>query len=186
MQPDIKVLQIQLTGFLEKDTPKFCKELWTLCLSAQNSPQGVPKEMLEAKKAEILQQKQRHSNAVLNKNKSETGMSTASDNVSAPNEGEVQDEPTATDHIIILTGAHQGVQGLHLSDVAHPLTGPIIVGLHYAITSIRTFLATEVGDETIVVILLLGALFAAHAQGPLHLLGVGEATRCVTGMVAAA
>lgn len=56
-QPDIKVLQIQLTGFLDKDTPKFCKELWNLCLSAQENPQGVPKELLEAKKLELIQEK---------------------------------------------------------------------------------------------------------------------------------
>ncbi|KAK3328816.1 hypothetical protein B0H66DRAFT_526216 [Apodospora peruviana] len=49
-------LQIQLTGFLDKDTPSFCKELWNLLLSAQASPQGVPKELLEAKKLEILMQ----------------------------------------------------------------------------------------------------------------------------------
>ncbi|KAI9830807.1 MAG: Serine/arginine repetitive matrix protein 1 [Phylliscum demangeonii] len=55
--PDIKKLQIQLTGFLEKDTAKFCKELWTLCLSAQANPQGVPKELLEAKKLELIQEK---------------------------------------------------------------------------------------------------------------------------------
>lgn len=57
LQPDIKVLQIQLTGFLDKDTPKFCKELWLLCLSAQSNPQGVPKELLEAKKLELIQEK---------------------------------------------------------------------------------------------------------------------------------
>ncbi|KAL8729826.1 MAG: hypothetical protein Q9166_004467 [cf. Caloplaca sp. 2 TL-2023] len=51
------VLQIQLTGFLDKDTPKFCRELWTLCLSAQSNPQGVPKELLEAKKLELIQEK---------------------------------------------------------------------------------------------------------------------------------
>ncbi|KAL2428914.1 hypothetical protein ABEF95_003504 [Exophiala dermatitidis] len=55
--PDIKALQISLTGFLDKDTPKFCKELWNLCLSAQSNPQGVPKELLEAKKLELLQEK---------------------------------------------------------------------------------------------------------------------------------
>ncbi|KAI4173083.1 MAG: hypothetical protein LQ343_003193 [Gyalolechia ehrenbergii] len=55
--PDIKVLQIQLTGFLDKDTPRFCKELWNLCLSAQSNPQGVPKELLEAKKLELIQEK---------------------------------------------------------------------------------------------------------------------------------
>ncbi|KAJ0289405.1 hypothetical protein COL26b_003089 [Colletotrichum chrysophilum] len=57
LQPDIKSLQIQLTGFLDKDTAPFCKELWKLCLSAQTSPQGVPKELLEAKKLELIQEK---------------------------------------------------------------------------------------------------------------------------------
>ncbi|UCK57955.1 hypothetical protein AFCA_000829 [Aspergillus flavus] len=55
--PDVKSLQIQLTGFLDKDTAKFCKELWSLCLSAQENPQGVPKELLEAKKLELIQEK---------------------------------------------------------------------------------------------------------------------------------
>lgn len=50
-------MQIQLTGFLDKDTAPFCKELWNLCLSAQSSPQGVPKELLEAKKLELIQEK---------------------------------------------------------------------------------------------------------------------------------
>jgi serine/arginine repetitive matrix protein 1 len=57
LQPDIKSLQIQLTGFLDKDTASFCKDLWKLLLSAQDSPQGVPKELLEAKKQELLQEK---------------------------------------------------------------------------------------------------------------------------------
>lgn len=57
MKPDIKALQIQLTGFLDKDTAPFCKELWKLFLSAQSSPQGVPKELLEAKKLELIQEK---------------------------------------------------------------------------------------------------------------------------------
>ncbi|TVY43804.1 PWI domain-containing protein [Lachnellula cervina] len=55
--PDIKKMQIQLTGFLDKDTAPFCKELWKLCLSAQSNPQGVPKELLEAKKLELIQEK---------------------------------------------------------------------------------------------------------------------------------
>lgn len=58
-QPDIKSLQIQLTGFLDKDTATFCKDLWKLLLSAQESPQGVPKELLEAKKLELIQEKAR-------------------------------------------------------------------------------------------------------------------------------
>lgn len=56
-QPDIKSLQIQLTGFLDKDTSKFCQKLWSLCLSGQENPQGVPKELLEAKKLELIQEK---------------------------------------------------------------------------------------------------------------------------------
>ncbi|KAI0009744.1 hypothetical protein F4779DRAFT_617240 [Xylariaceae sp. FL0662B] len=56
--PDIKSMQIQLTGFLDKDTAPFCKDLWKLCLSAQSNPQGVPKELLEAKKLELIQEKQ--------------------------------------------------------------------------------------------------------------------------------
>ncbi|XDG06580.1 hypothetical protein ABKA04_006195 [Annulohypoxylon sp. FPYF3050] len=57
--PDIKSMQIQLTGFLDKDTAQFCKDLWNLCLSAQSNPQGVPKELLEAKKLELIQEKTR-------------------------------------------------------------------------------------------------------------------------------
>jgi hypothetical protein len=33
--------------------------LWKLCLSAQQDPNGVPKELLEAKKLEVKQQKVR-------------------------------------------------------------------------------------------------------------------------------
>ncbi|KAF2278191.1 PWI domain-containing protein [Westerdykella ornata] len=51
--PKIKEIQIQLEGFLDKDCPRFCKELWNLMLSAQESTAGVPKELLEAKKLEL-------------------------------------------------------------------------------------------------------------------------------------
>ncbi|KAF2467565.1 PWI domain-containing protein [Lindgomyces ingoldianus] len=54
--PNIKAIQIQLMGFLGKDCPAFCRELWTLMLSAQESPRGVPKELLEAKKLEMKQE----------------------------------------------------------------------------------------------------------------------------------
>jgi len=56
----VKTLQLQLTGFLDKDTTKFCQELWSLLLSAQENPQGVPKELLEAKKLELIQEKASH------------------------------------------------------------------------------------------------------------------------------
>ncbi|KAJ9641526.1 hypothetical protein H2201_004004 [Coniosporium apollinis] len=54
---NIKSIQIQLTGLLEKDTAAFCKGLWNLCLSAQSNLQDVPKELLEAKKLELIQEK---------------------------------------------------------------------------------------------------------------------------------
>jgi len=55
LQPEIKQIQHGLTGFLDKDAPAFCKEMWNLLLSAQESSNGIPKELLEAKKAEIQQ-----------------------------------------------------------------------------------------------------------------------------------
>ncbi|KAK5109774.1 hypothetical protein LTR62_006506 [Meristemomyces frigidus] len=55
--PNIKELQISLNGFLDKDAPKFCADLWKLCLSAQDNPQGIPKELLEAKKMELIQER---------------------------------------------------------------------------------------------------------------------------------
>ncbi|KAF2863440.1 Zn-dependent exopeptidase [Piedraia hortae CBS 480.64] len=61
--PDIKRLQISLQGFLEKDAPKFCEELWKLCISAQESAQGIPKVLLEAKKQEILRERMKEEHA---------------------------------------------------------------------------------------------------------------------------
>ncbi|KAI5846909.1 PWI domain-containing protein [Tricharina praecox] len=52
-KPDPRKIQLNLTGFLEKETPGFCKTMWTLLLSAQASPQGVPTELLEQKKEEL-------------------------------------------------------------------------------------------------------------------------------------
>ncbi|QIW96392.1 hypothetical protein AMS68_001910 [Peltaster fructicola] len=51
--PNIKALQITLGGFLNKDAPQFCAQLWSLLISAEKSPSGVPKELLEAKKQEL-------------------------------------------------------------------------------------------------------------------------------------
>ncbi|XP_048137302.1 serine/arginine repetitive matrix protein 1 isoform X2 [Rhodamnia argentea] len=47
-----KEVQIQLTGFMEKNTGKFMKELWTLLLSAQKNTSGVPQQFLDAKEEE--------------------------------------------------------------------------------------------------------------------------------------
>ncbi|CAK9142166.1 unnamed protein product [Ilex paraguariensis] len=47
-----KEVQIALTGFMEKNTGKFMKELWSLLLSAQNNSSGVPQQFLDAKEEE--------------------------------------------------------------------------------------------------------------------------------------
>lgn len=48
-----------ITGFLDKDAAKFSKALWGLLLSAQSGAQGVPQELLEAKKQELEQERVR-------------------------------------------------------------------------------------------------------------------------------
>ncbi|CAO2179490.1 unnamed protein product, partial [Urochloa humidicola] len=54
---DGKKIQIQLTGFMEKNTVKFMEELWSLLLSAQQNASGVPQQFLCAKDAEHQQRK---------------------------------------------------------------------------------------------------------------------------------
>ncbi|KAF2001188.1 PWI domain-containing protein [Amniculicola lignicola CBS 123094] len=54
--PDIKDLHIFLQPFLHGKTAKFTKELWNLLLSAQSTVNGVPPELVAAKKAEMQQQ----------------------------------------------------------------------------------------------------------------------------------
>lgn len=48
-----------MLGFLGKNAAKFSKELWALFLSAQENPNGVPPQLLEAKKEELLKQRVR-------------------------------------------------------------------------------------------------------------------------------
>ncbi|KAL9593987.1 MAG: hypothetical protein Q9179_005605 [Wetmoreana sp. 5 TL-2023] len=135
--PDIKVLQIQLTGFLDKDTPKFCKDLWTLCLSAQSNPQGVPKELLEAKKAELIQEKIDAEKAA-----QEAQRRTEQERLS-----EDEEEDEVAEHIMTMKGAPPGIQDLHLHAADNHHTALIIVGLHRAITLTRIFLVIEMGVQ---------------------------------------
>lgn len=53
-----KEVQISLTGFMEKNTVKFMKELWTLLISAQNNASGVPQQFLDAKQEEARTKKE--------------------------------------------------------------------------------------------------------------------------------
>lgn len=50
---DPKLMQVQLTGFMERKAAPFCKELWANLLSAQDSPVGVPQAFLDEKKQEM-------------------------------------------------------------------------------------------------------------------------------------
>ncbi|KAI9197048.1 PWI domain-containing protein [Polychytrium aggregatum] len=45
--PDPRQMQISLTGFLERNTPAFMEELWTLCDSAQNNPSRIPQQFID-------------------------------------------------------------------------------------------------------------------------------------------
>ncbi len=52
--PDGRSMQIMLTGFLGKTKAKsFMNDLWILLIEAQESPYGIPKELVEIKKAEL-------------------------------------------------------------------------------------------------------------------------------------
>lgn len=54
--PDPRQLQINITGFLEKDASGFVLDMWKLLISAQNN-HGIPPEFLEKKKDEIRRRK---------------------------------------------------------------------------------------------------------------------------------
>eukprot|EP01018_Ginkgo_biloba_P034184 Gb_33063 [translate_table: standard] len=54
---DGKQIQIQLTGFMEKNTGKFMKELWGLLISAQKNASGIPQQFLDAKAEETRKKK---------------------------------------------------------------------------------------------------------------------------------
>jgi serine/arginine repetitive matrix protein 1 len=51
--PDPRKMQINLTGFLTKDTPAFMSALWKLLVEAQDDVTGVPRTFVEEKKAEL-------------------------------------------------------------------------------------------------------------------------------------
>mmetsp|Transcript_118018 Transcript_118018/g.252058 ORF Transcript_118018/g.252058 Transcript_118018/m.252058 type:complete len:211 (+) Transcript_118018:128-760(+) len=50
---DPKLLQVNMTAFMERKAAPFCSELWTHLLSAQASPVGVPQEFIDKKKEDL-------------------------------------------------------------------------------------------------------------------------------------
>ncbi|PSC72111.1 serine arginine repetitive matrix 1 [Micractinium conductrix] len=55
---DPRQLQISLTGFLEKNTSLFCKELWQLLISANETGTGIPQRFLDEKAEEMRRAKE--------------------------------------------------------------------------------------------------------------------------------
>ncbi|KAG6816426.1 hypothetical protein H0H93_008080, partial [Arthromyces matolae] len=62
--PDPKRMQINLTGFLTKDTPAFMSALWKLLLEAQDDVAGVPRTFVEEKKAEMRRNRENGTRAI--------------------------------------------------------------------------------------------------------------------------
>eukprot|EP00551_Chaetoceros_affinis_P004930 CAMPEP_0203669486 /NCGR_PEP_ID=MMETSP0090-20130426/5852_1 /ASSEMBLY_ACC=CAM_ASM_001088 /TAXON_ID=426623 /ORGANISM="Chaetoceros affinis, Strain CCMP159" /LENGTH=445 /DNA_ID=CAMNT_0050534189 /DNA_START=53 /DNA_END=1391 /DNA_ORIENTATION=- len=57
-QVDPRVAQLDLVGFLgEGEAGKFVEELWGMMLDAQSQPKGIPRILIEKKKAEIAAQR---------------------------------------------------------------------------------------------------------------------------------
>ena len=55
---DPKKMQIALTGFLEKNTAAFVRDLWMLLISAAQNETGIPTSFLEKKKEELRAKKE--------------------------------------------------------------------------------------------------------------------------------
>jgi hypothetical protein len=53
-------MQINLQGFLDKNTQLFVLELWKLLISAQTSLGGIPQQFLDITKAQLLKDKVRY------------------------------------------------------------------------------------------------------------------------------
>lgn len=52
-----KKIQIQIGGFLENNTEKFVLKLWRLLLSAQDNPLGIPQQLINERRDELLRKK---------------------------------------------------------------------------------------------------------------------------------
>ncbi|KAI7832054.1 PWI domain-containing protein [Kickxella alabastrina] len=51
--PDPKVMQVNLTGFLESKTQDFMQSLWEVLVEAQKSPGGIPESFIKTKVEEL-------------------------------------------------------------------------------------------------------------------------------------
>ncbi|KAJ2609795.1 hypothetical protein H4S08_003905 [Coemansia sp. RSA 1365] len=52
-RPDARIIQVNLTGFLEDKTQEFMQSLWSVLLEAQKSQGGVPESFIQTKIEEL-------------------------------------------------------------------------------------------------------------------------------------
>ncbi|GAB7354076.1 hypothetical protein MBLNU459_g4651t2 [Dothideomycetes sp. NU459] len=120
--PDIKSLQIQLTGFLGKDAAPFCKELWNLLLDAQKSTTGVPQQLLQAKVNELQQQKVERAQAAEAAQRRRDEDRARDRELEELRRGERNDHAEATAVVEITTADHaEIIRGRHLRDIVGDL-----------------------------------------------------------------
>lgn len=56
-KPNIREIQLNLNGFLEDNSGKFCKELWELLVAAQEDKDGIPPQLVAIKKEQMEQER---------------------------------------------------------------------------------------------------------------------------------
>ncbi|CAJ0546161.1 Ff.00g096340.m01.CDS01 [Fusarium sp. VM40] len=154
--PDIKSLQIQLTGFLDKDTAKFCKDLWKLLLSAQSSPQGVPKELLEAKKLELIQEKIEADRAAENAKQRRGDWDRRDREVADMKDRDRRDRGA--------TPEEEGVSEEEVVDHDRQALAPATPGTHLGVT----VTSLEADVEEVALIMLDESRLPGHVQDRLH------------------
>lgn len=85
-----KKIHYAITGFLDNKTYTFMQDFWKLLISAQKTPDGIPRELIEEKKQEIIQQTQRQKQKLkflddlLNKNENKKNPKEDNQNIVLP------------------------------------------------------------------------------------------------------
>ncbi|KAG5339757.1 hypothetical protein C0989_003655 [Termitomyces sp. Mn162] len=113
--PDPKKMQINLTGFLTKDTPVFMTALWKLLLEAQDDVAGVPRTFVEEKKAEMRRNRENGTRAI-----DESDRRHRLDEIRDGERGE-EDRETAVGVLVAVLLVEDP------KDVAHALPSPVVV-----------------------------------------------------------
>ncbi|KAJ2804345.1 Serine/arginine repetitive matrix protein 1 [Coemansia guatemalensis] len=62
-RPDARIIQVNLTGFLEDKTQAFMQSLWSVLLEAQKSKGGVPESFIQNKIEELKKRREEQDKA---------------------------------------------------------------------------------------------------------------------------